>query len=735
MIYSVIVDISNNQVDRVFDYKSDNDYSVGQRVEVNFANRITEGYIVQKKHTSDYPLEKLKDIICAKDDYAAISEEMLNLGTFMQKKYHLRFIDVLRLFIPAEMRGNRVGALIKNQASLNAPYTTDKDCLLKAVGKRAEKQMQLAEYLFYNGATLCEVLNRQFSASALKSLAQKGIVRIESVIVKRSPYNGFQRESTAKLTLTDEQKFAVNAISKQPSGSFLLHGVTGSGKTEIYMTVIEHFVAAGKTCIMLVPEISLTPNVMRQFRNRFGDVVALLHSGLSIGERYDEWQRLKSGEARIAVGARSAIFAPVDNLGAIIIDEEHDSSYVSDFNPRYDTIEVAEYRRELNDCLLLLGSATPSLKTYYEAKQGKFQLLQLTERINKQPLPAVEIVDMASESRMGNKGIISQKLKERLTETIANGNQAILFINRRGYSSFLMCTKCGYVARCTDCDVTLTVHREDNELKCHYCKKRYKMLTHCPECHSQSFRQGKIGTQQVVELLGQMFPQVNVLRMDADTTQNKEGHVKILTAFAAREAQILVGTQMIAKGHDFPHVTLVGILDADQSLYYSDYLSAERTFQLLTQVAGRSGRNVDAGSVVLQTYTPTHYCLQLAAKQDYLAFYRREINLREASGFPPFALIVRILYQGEQEKNCIEQLTKHYLRIEQLKCAYADKFIYLDKMRSPLKRAEKKYRFQILMKLENDGAQEILEKIYQITDEREYTDLQVFVEQNPQSLT
>jgi len=735
MIYSVIVDVSNSNVDKIFDYKSDIDYQLGQRVEVDFAHRVTEGFIVDKKSHTDYPLDKVKTIICAKDEFSAISLEMLQLAKYMQSKYHLRFIDVLRLFVPAEMRGNRVSTLTKKQASINHDSNLSVEQMLNSLKSNAQKQRQLLTFLSQNGATLCEQLNAQFGNAAVNALHTKGYLRFDMVTVQRTPYKTLAKSHRQPHVLSAAQQQVVDQVMANPTASFLLHGVTGSGKTEVYMNIIQQTVDAGKTCIMLVPEISLTPNVLAQFRNRFGDVVAMIHSGLSAGERYDEWLRLKNGDAKIVVGARSAIFAPLTNVGAIIIDEEHDASYVSDFNPRYNTVDVAQFRQQYNGSLLLLGSATPSLESFYKAQQGEYKLLRLPERINQRPLPTVEIADMAHEVRQGNRTIFSQTLKDRLSQTIKSGNQAILFLNRRGYSSFMMCTKCGYVARCTDCDVALTYHREDNELKCHYCKKRFHVLTHCPECHSQSFRQGKIGTQQIVQLLEQLYPGVKVLRMDADTTQNKEGHVKILSAFAAQEAQILVGTQMIAKGHDFPHVTLVGILDGDQSLYYSDYLSAERTFQLLTQVAGRSGRDKDAGRVVLQTYTPKHYCLQLASRQDYLGFYRKEIALRKASKFPPFAAIVRVLYQGENEQSCIDLVTKHFAEIDKIKQTNPDAFFYLDKMRCPLKRAERKFRFQIMIKLEMDTAEDIIQQIYATTDAYKHKDVQVFVELNPQNLS
>lgn len=731
MIYSVIVDIAASEVDRIFDYKGEG-YAVGSRVLVEFAHRRIEGYIIEEKQTSDCPPEKLKEIISAVDDYPVVLPELIELGRYMRTQYHLRWVDVLRLFIPAEMRGNRVKVLSKKQATL---AQEDIGKILDSLKPNAVKQRDLVNFLYANGPTLCETLNARFGNGALRALADKGYVTIDEVTVSRTPYKNLANSQSPHHALTSTQQNAVDTVLADRQGRYLLHGVTGSGKTEVYLTIIDKIVSEGKSCIMLVPEISLTPNMLRQLRERFGDNVALLHSGLSVGERFDEWLRLRNGQAHIAIGARSAVFAPLSNLGAILIDEEHDSSYVSDFNPRYNTIDVAKFRATRDGALLVLGSATPSLTSYYEAKQGKLKLISMPERINKRPLPTVTVVDMAQETRSGNKGIFSNLLKERLAKTIADGNQAMLFLNRRGYSSFLMCTKCGYVAKCLDCDVSLTVHYEDNMLKCHYCGKQYYMLTECPSCHEKSFRQGRIGTQQIVELLGQMFPDVKVLRMDADTTKNKEGHIKILEAFGRGEAQILVGTQMIAKGHDFPKVTLVGILDGDQSLHRDDYLATERTFQLITQVAGRSGRDTLPGEVVLQTYTPTHYCLQLAAKQDYIGFYRKEINLREASAFPPFSEIVRILYQGEDEKSCIDQLTEQYAKIVNLKKDNPNAFLYLDKMRCPLKRAEKKFRFQILIKLETSKVEELLPQIYTVVDEKSHSDVQIFTERNPQNLS
>ncbi|MEG1527820.1 MAG: primosomal protein N' [Clostridia bacterium] len=730
MIYEVIVDISSSNVDKVFDYYGEDFFCVGQRVLVPFANKQIEGFIVGKKEHTDVPDNKLKSLLLPLDEYVALSPEMLSLASYLQYKYHLRLIDALRLFIPSQMRGGKVKEVFSKTASISTNYTSQQ--ILIELGKKAKKQVELINYLVEVGSQDTITLNKMFGV-ALNALTKKGYIDISFTPRQRTPYKSLSQTKQAHILTTDQQN-AYDTIMSNLSDPYLLFGVTGSGKTEVYLRVIEQVIASGKTAIMLVPEISLTPNMLRLFRSRFGENVAILHSGLSVGERFDEWQRLKRGQARIAVGARSAIFAPLQNLGVIIIDEQHDSSYISQSNPRYDTQVVAEFRAKYNNCCLVLGSATPSLDTFYYATKGKYKLINMPSRINERPLPKVELVDMSLEMRMGNNALFSVTLKNELDECLAKGNQAMLFVNRRGYSSFLMCPKCGYVAKCKDCDVALTYHKEDNQLKCHYCKNRYKVLDVCPVCKNNKLRQGRMGTEQVVAYLKTLYPEVEVLRMDFDTTQTKESHVRILDAFSLRKAQILVGTQMIAKGHDFPYVTLVGILDGDQSLYHSDYLSSEKTYQLLTQVSGRSGRDKQVGKVVLQTYTPKHYCLQLAKDQDYLAFYKKEINLREATNFPPFTEVIRILYTSPTSQKCVDLLNKHYAVIENIKESYPNDFLFLQRMRCPLQRIENKHRYQILIKLSADSADQILQQIYQATDIQD-KEVSVFCERNPQNLS
>ncbi len=696
---------------------------------VDFAHRKTEGYIVEVKETSAYPIENIKPILSAKDDYSVITEQLMHLSQYMIEHYHLRYIDVLRLMLPSQMRGDRVVALTKRVAYIAVEGSLDK--IVSSLNPRAKVQRDLVTFL-YGKHIDTAIINNKFSSSALRALIDSGIVAIEQQRVMRTP-NTVLQGSCDNVVLTPTQIHVVDSVLKG-GDNYLLHGVTGSGKTEVYMHIISQVISHGKNAILLVPEISLTPNMLRLFRQRFGDCVAILHSGLSAGEKLDEWTRIRTGQCSIVVGARSAIFAPIDNIGIIIIDEEHDSSYVSDFNPRYNSLDIAKWRAKYNNCSVLLGSATPSLTSYYQAKTGVLKLLSMPERINKQPLPSVEVVDMALASRLGNKSLISPQLQQHIQDTLDKKQQIMLFLNRRGYSSYLMCTECGYIAKCEKCDVSLTVHNHDNQLKCHYCGNRYHMLTTCPECSSHSFRHGKIGTEQIESLIKKMFPQARVLRMDADTTAVKDGHAKILSAFGRGEADILLGTQMIAKGHDFGNVTLVGILDADQSLHHPDYISAERTFQLLTQVAGRSGRDVHKGKVVMQTYTPYHYCIQLATRQDYVAFYNKEINLREMSQFPPFSNIVRILYLGEDKQCVIDQLSMHYAELNKLAQAYPASFIYIDKMICPISRADNKHRLQILIKLQPSTTDDMLSNIYNVCDNMTNKKVSAYVELNPNSL-
>lgn len=728
MIAEVIVDITNSTVDKVFDYVALDDTIVGQRVMVPFGRRNIQGFVIALKQFSDLTDDKLKTILYAIDDYPVILPEHIELMHFMVKKYHLRFVDCLRLFIPSELRSDDVKPLIKTYVYVQCNTQE----YAKSVRKNAKNIIALCNFLVKGERYLKSELTKKYSQSAVNKLIEGGILQIEQVQQNRTPQSYEMSEQKHKLT--PMQKRAVDAILNK-NDTYLLFGVTGSGKTEVYMSVIENIVNSGKNAIMLVPEISLTPQVLAHFRARFGNNVAILHSGLSVGERFDEWRRVLLGEARIVVGARSAIFAPIQNLGIIIIDEEHETSYISESNPRYNTFDIAKFRSEYNKCSLVLASATPDIDSYQKAINGEYKLLTLPTRINDKPMPRIQIVDMLSEIRNGNAGMFSSALLYELDKCIKEKHQAMFFINRRGYSSFMRCTNCGYIPKCTDCDVTLVYHKKENKLKCHYCGKRFKALTICPQCKSTAIRNGAIGTEQVVAQLHEMYPQVPIYQMDNDTTRTKNAYQKILSQFGKSKPGILVGTQMIAKGHDFSDVTLVGIIDADQSLYHSDYKSTEKTFELITQMAGRAGRDKAEGKVILQTYAPRHYAYRFIANYDYKSFFDKELSIRKNTMFPPFTTILRLLFSSQSEE-IVREITKLcYTDIKHLRDIYLDDFVYLDAMKSPITKIKNKIRYQILMRIKHEHEDEIIQKLYEICDKHTNAKVSMFVEINPQNLS
>ncbi len=729
MIAEVIVDIANSQVDRVFDYLAHENTVEGQRVLVPFGNRNIEGFVIRLKEKSDLAPEKLKSILRQLDDLPLLSPEFLSLSEFMIKHNHLRRADIFRLFLPSGMRQGRAKALIQTKVAVSADFNREK--VANTLRKNSKKQFMLLEILEPMAEFVRADLNRDFGAATVKKFIELGILKEFQQQVNRTPTVSLRPDKVVKLTPAQEK---VLSSLNQPR-THVLFGVTGSGKTEIYMRYIQQCLDAGKTAIMLVPEIGLTPQMIAVFQARFGEGIAILHSKLGLGERFDEWQRIRRKEASIVIGARSAIFAPLENIGVIIIDEEHDSSYRSESNPRFSTHDIAEFRAKWHQCPLILGSATPSVETFFKAKQGEYNLLELPKRINDSDMPQVQIVDMITELSLGNTGVFSRQLQSDLTECIRHGNQAMLFINRRGFSSFTICRECGYTPKCDDCDVALVYHKEDNQLKCHFCNKRYKALTNCPNCGSSYLKMGAIGTQRVVEELKSMFPEVKILRMDHDVTGSKKSHAEILEEFANTSPSILVGTQMIAKGHDFPNITLVGIVDADMGLHFADFRSSERTFQVLTQVAGRAGRADKLGKVVLQTYMPKHYVYRFMANYDFKAFFERELNLRETAKFPPFAQIVRILISSEEEGIARDITASMNEQITKLKHKNPE-IVFAQAMKSPVTRIQRKFRYQILLRVINSPQQEdIIQQIYTITDTGQHPKASIFVELNPTNMS
>ena len=723
----VIVDVLSSAVDKIFVYETEDASVLGHRVLVPFGTRIVEGYVLKVDNSAKFS-GNIKKIIKKVDGFAILNEERLAIVEFMRVKFHLKYIDILRLFLPSELRTNKVGELFTTYFSLNKNINLEQ--YSNSLRKNSKNIFSLLIYLKEHKSEKSSVLSKLFTHSALDKLKKDKVLIEEKFKIERSPE--VLNHNFINVEHTKYQKHAIQKICQFENKTILLHGVTGSGKTEVYLSCIEKALANGKSAILLVPEISLTPIVLAALKSRFGNNVAILHSGLSAGERFDEWSRILNQEAKVVIGARSAIFAPLENIGIIIIDEEHDSSYQSDSNPRYLTHDIAKFRCQFNNCPLVLASATPSIEHFYCAQNGVFELVSLPTRVNNRPLPEITIVDMLGELQQGNTSIFSNVLLGKLQKTIKEKKQAMLFINRRGFSSFMMCRECGYIAKCNDCDVSLVYHKHEEKLKCHYCGKTYKALTVCPQCHSESIKQGAVGTEQVVDRLSKIFPDVKILRMDNDTTKNKNGHMKILSEFANTKPAILVGTQMIAKGHDFKDVTFVGIIDADQSLFHSDYKSAEKTFQLVTQVSGRAGREKSEGSVVLQTYCPKHYVYRFATNYDYEGFYNKEINLRQTTHFPPFSTIVRLLFSSENDKILLDIVKSAYAKVSAL--YNSEDFIYLSVMKSPISRIKNKHRYQILMRISKNHETQILEKLYQICDEVAYANVSIFVEVNPQNL-
>ncbi|MCM1438647.1 MAG: primosomal protein N' [Roseburia sp.] len=723
MYAQVIVDIAHSQVDKVFEYSCPPETEVGCRVKVPFGGRIIEGFVIGVSPSSAFAAEKIKPINQIYDEKPALVPECFNLMERIARRYRVPKAASLRLFLPSEMRLGKV-----NETFTRRVRYTGADPQLS---KSAKKQAEALAYLKENSDAEFTPLSRKFGAGAINALAEKGAAEIYKVKRNRAPDYPESANGSEKV-LTKAQEEAVKYIENSDRRVNLIHGVTGSGKTEIYLKIIADKLKEGKTAIFLVPEISLTPQMLSQLRARFGGQAAIMHSGLSAGERFDEWWRLRTGEAKIAIGARSAIFAPLENVGAIIIDEEHDSSYRSETSPRYSTVEIAEMRAEYNGCKLILGSATPSVESYIRAQEGEYGLVTLTERINGKPLPEIIIADMRRELKRGNPSNLSRALKDELEKTLQEDKQAIIFINRRGYSQTVICTDCGYVAKCENCDVSLTYHSEENCLKCHYCGAKYRMLTACPDCGGNRLRYSGTGTQRVVAELSSLFPAARIIRMDNDTVSGRDGHYKILKQFSEKKADILVGTQMIAKGHDFPAVTLVGILDADMSLHFSDYRSGERTFQLITQVAGRSGRAGDKGKVVLQTYSPENYILRYAVNYDYTGFFGNEVKMRKAALFPPYSLICRVMVVADKDDRALEVLKKVYFAIDELRKGDGREFIFFNKMHSPIKRIQNKVRYQVLARLRSE---KYLPQIYAIAVENSSDAALVYVEENPANLS
>ncbi|MGM8364188.1 primosomal protein N' [Virgibacillus sp. W0181] len=605
---------------------------------------------------------------------------------------------------------------------------------------QATKQKQLLSFFITHPVSIEQsqlMKTLDISQSVIKSLLDKSLLTKEKKEVYRNPYEGREFTKTEKLSLTKEQSIAIapikDSIAKDEHHIFLLHGVTGSGKTEVYLQSIEDVLNKGKEAIVLVPEISLTPQMVKRFKGRFGSNVAVMHSALSPGEKYDEWRRIHRKEVQVVVGARSAIFAPFENLGIIIMDEEHETSYKQEDNPRYHARDVAIKRAESHHCPIVLGSATPTLESNARARKGVYKLVTLSERTNQQEMPHVEVIDMRQELHAGNRTMFSRTLVEKMKERISHGEQIVLLLNRRGYSTFALCRDCGHVQECPHCDIALTYHKNNHQLKCHYCAYEEPMPSLCPNCESNLIRFFGTGTQRVEEALSSVIPEATVIRMDVDTTRRKGSHERLLSDFGNKKGNILLGTQMIAKGLDFENVTLVGVLTADSMLHLPDFRSSEKTFQLLTQVSGRAGRHELVGEVVIQTYTPDHYSVQLASQYDYDTFYFKEMATRKLFRYPPYVFLTLITIAQENKVYVIQTAQE----IAKLLMKHIQKdTVILGPTPSPIARIKDKYRYQLMIKYRNEPRlKAFIKKIMEhYAEEIRKNDLQITVDVQPYQL-
>ncbi|BAQ57034.1 primosomal protein N' [Lactobacillus acetotolerans] len=767
---------------------------IGSRVFVPFGPRKLQGFVVGLSEKSKYK-GKLKDLLLVVDEMPPLTPELVKLSADLANHVFSYRITILKAMLPRVMRANyrkiltpvsakakkmplfqgdpvdlsditdvkqvtfvrkllrnadaKIEYLVENRAKVKTQnqylLTEDKAEYVKiynALRQNAVKQKQLLMDIIENYQQYPKFQDNlerdaQVNTSTLTSAVKKGWFKKKAVEVYRDPLSGFNGDPKKKaITLNDQQQNALNeitpAINERKAQIFLLEGITGSGKTEVYLHAISKALKQGRNALMLVPEISLTPQMVRQVKARFGEQVAVLHSGLSEGELYDEWRRIRRGEVRVVVGARSAVFAPLTNIGLIVIDEEHESSYKQEDNPRYHARDVAIWRSKYNHCPLVLGSATPSLDSRARAQKGVYKLLRLTKRANNKKLPEVKLIDLKHVQFAGSQFDLSVELVDAIKESLAKKGQVILMLNRRGFANFMLCRECGYVMKCPNCDLSLTMHKDTGEMQCHYCGYTEPIPKCCPNCHSSQIRFLGTGTQKVQEELLQLIPTAKVLRMDVDTTRRKGSYKRILDAFGNHEADILLGTQMIAKGLDFPNVTLVGVINADTGLWVPDYNASERTFELLTQVAGRAGRAEKTGKVLIQTYNPEHYAIKLAQTQDYERFYGYEMRVRHAGNYPPYFYTVLISVASKKEQNAAREAFTIKRRLQQNLHAST---IILGPTPSAIARLKNQYYYQILVKYKSeDNLNKLLHQIQDSAQEIKKYGLNVYIDNEPERI-
>ena len=673
MYADIIVDITHEKLDKVFQYRIPSHLEgmlkVGMEVVVPFGmgNKEIKGYVTGFSERAEYAPEKMKEVLKIAEESVAIESKLVALAAWMKESYGGTMIQALKTVLPIKKKEK---AKEKQKVRLLLPEAEGKEKLELYLHKNQKARARLLAALLDQPEQDYDFLIHKLNLtrSVVRALEEQKVLALESEQVYRNPVI-YQQKEQKEIIYTEEQQAAIRTFSKDYEQgirkTYLLYGVTGSGKTEVYMEMIDKVLSEGRQAIVLIPEIALTYQTVMRFYTRFGGRVSILNSRMSQGERYDQMERVKKGEVDIMIGPRSALFTPFERLGLIVIDEEHEPTYKSEQVPRFHARETAIERARMEGASVVLGSATPSLEAFYACECGRYQMLRLRNRTGKQALPEVYVADMREELKHGNRSILSDRLKVLMQDRLEKKEQIMLFLNRRGYAGFVSCRACGYVVKCPHCDVSLSVHR-GGKMVCHYCGYETQTVKNCPVCGSPYIGGFRAGTQQIEDLVKREFPQARVLRMDMDTTKNKGGHEKILAKFADEEADIMIGTQMIVKGHDFPNVTLVGVLAADMSLYGDDYRSGERTFQLLTQAAGRAGRGRRPGEVIIQTYSPDHYSIRMAARQDYEGFYEKEMNYRDLMGYPPASQLMAVLMTGSDENKlttAAEYLKKYAIRV------------------------------------------------------------------------
>ena len=675
MIAKILINTSVNSLNKVYDYlvpdEMLNDIEVGKRVSVSFGRgkNLEEGIVVKLEEKIEETKYKLKEISAILDDVSYIDEKRLKLAKYIAYIYFCNVYDALKLMLPPGTKSKNSSKSIDTRKDNVIILTKSHDEIMQDIQSniiKSAKQIQLLTFLMYNEYVLVNDIidGLSISRSVINTAQKNGYVKIEKVDKQIDFLNELNIKRTEPLRPTDEQKYVIDNISKyiydEEYKQCLIHGVTGSGKTEVYLQLIDRVLIQGRKAIVLVPEISLTYQTVERFVSRFGNDIAILHSKMTISQRKDEYKRIKRGEVNIVVGARSAIFAPIDDIGLIIIDEEHDTSYYSQTKPKYSTKDIAAYICKENNAVLVLGSATPEIGTYTKALNGTIELFEMKNRAASAKLPDVEIVDLKEDRVLGNTSNISIKLKEAISENIKNKEQTILFLNKRGYNSYLTCKNCGYVFNCPNCDVAMTYHKANDLLLCHYCSHVEKNIRICPKCGGEEISSYELGTEKLEEELKELFPNASILRMDADTTVARDSQQKILDKFKNESIDILIGTQMISKGHDMPNVTLVGIIGADALLAMNDFSSSERAFQNIYQVSGRAGRGKKAGRVLIQTSDSENYIIQAVKNNSYTDFYKMEIDYRKTFGYPPFIDILLFEISGKDFKEVKAEAEKLY---------------------------------------------------------------------------